>query len=175
MITSIKLLKITGRAIFAALVMINFSACEKDEGGGGVTPTTEGNYIIFDGYKLEFINPTKGDLRESSGDTSLVWKGNQPSGVLGDTILTIRHAEKRVAGSNTINPFAIDKGEVALFIEWGTVDGKPDVVIDGGSYLFTLVNGVWQSTLTNGTGFWIKNSGDTARYSGIEFKATWPN
>lgn len=166
----------------AVAVTLTFSGCDKKDppppsttGGGTGGGTATVDYILFDGYRVEMKSPVKGTMKGSSGDTTLEWRGNQPTSIDGDTVLWINH-ESRAAKTYpkfVVIPFADD--EVSLQIRWGTSSGRPRVDIIGGTYKLERVDGFWVSTLKNGTGEWDKGSGDIKTYTGIEFRATWPD
>lgn len=149
-------------------------------------PLAGKDYLIFEGVKVEFRNPEIGTLKANTGDTSLEWYGNKPSGTYGDTVVLIKHAAlddidikpiPRTAGIHTFapwpRPFSTDK--VTVRLRWGTLDGYPVVDMTGGTYELKRVDGKWISIIKNGTGTWTKSNGDKVNYTGIELKATWPN
>jgi hypothetical protein len=151
---------------------------EEEEEKKDTTKVTTQDYILFLNHKIIMKNPAKGEIEILAGtDTSYYWAGNQPTGADGDTVLYINHGfEPRKAGSYTkITDVPFYQDELSTGIRWGTVDGRPYVQIRKGEYTLKRENNFWVSTLKNGEGIWIKSGGDTTFYSGIEFRATWPD
>ena len=165
---------------------IAFSGCDKKDdppassaggSGGGGGNTSEIDYILFDGYRLEMKNPVKGTIKLNAGDTTFQWRGNQPTSIDGDTFLYIDHGTilRKAQTYTKFVDIVFNEGEVSALFKWGTSFGKPDINIKSGTYKLERVNGFWVSTLKNGTGEWDRGSGDIKTYTGIEFRATWPD
>lgn len=173
-----KSMKAIGVLCLAVMGMVSvsyLSSCSKDEvgttGGGGKEEVKD--YLLFDGVRVEFNNPTKGYL-STVNDTALIWSGNQPSGPEGDTTLTIMHITRKAMSFN-VDSDGVEDDDVFINIRWGDLDGKPRLTLNGGDYTLKREDGFWVSTLKNGTGTFVKNSGDEVKYTGIEFRATWPD
>ncbi len=188
----VKFIKILSLACFLGLTSISIQSCkEDDKPPTGTTTTDDDNtdpiagkdYLLFEGVKVEFRNPEMGKMSYMGGDTSLEWYGNKPVGVQGDTVMFIRHPSisqgeplHRVAGSYEVDESPFFKaGKVGIYVRWGTLDGYPYVILTEGDYELKRVDGKWVSILKNGKGTWTKSNGDKVNYTGIEFKATWPN
>lgn len=145
-------------------------------------PLAGKDYLLFEGVRVEFRDPSIGKMDYSAGDTSLRWGGNKPETITGDTVLSINHPGynsdlddlPRKEGVFTFSENPVE-GQVRSTIQWGTADGYPVVKLTGGTYELKRVDGKWVSILKNGTGTWTKSNGDKVNYTGIEFKATWPN
>jgi len=142
------------------------------------TPTTptgsDEMYIILNGQKVTCRVPaTLYRTYNNSGDTTVKWSGNIPSGFGGDTTINIMHPGPRINGMK-YKPidFGIDDDQVMIYLRWGIVVGQPWVLFDGGDYKLEKIKGKWVSTMKNGTGFDSKDK--TKRYSNIEFRIIWP-
>jgi|GEM_PF-2134118 len=134
------------------------------------------DYILFDGYRVNMKNPAKGTLKAGQFDTTYEWRGNEPTGIDGDTVLVIFHSSfTRTAKNYSPSMIPSDANKVKISLGWGSSAGKPDVSIIGGTYKLERLNGFWVSTLTNGTGEWDKGGGDIETFKDIEFRATWPD
>lgn len=184
-------------AFVAAMLSFAFQSCKDDKDKQPDPPKKEDpkqdddpkdngkDYIKmadFGSFVLEFRNPEMGSMTIIAGDTSLRWSGNKPSTAVGDTILTIIHPSTdmelnpvpRIAGSHNVVQGAFDEGEVGITMRLGTVDGRPFIYLTGGDYTLSRKDGKWVSMLKNGTGTWTNSIGDKVNYTGIEFRATWP-
>jgi hypothetical protein len=189
----LKLIRIL--SLTCILGLITFQSCKKDgkPKTDDTTKTDDDNpdplagkdYLKFEGVRVEFRNPTMGSLKTSFADSSLEWRGNKPSGIIGDTVIYIKHAAvnslgeelKRREGAHGFAPWPAPRTneDVTIRIQWGTADGYPVVDLTSGTYELKKVDGKFVSILKNGTGTWTKSNGDKVNYTGIELKATWPN
>jgi len=159
--TTVKTLGILCLALVGLITITNLSSCNEEEPTKKVDPpVSTKDYLIFDGHKVELNSPTNGNVQKLGGDTSLVWRGNQPSGVEGDTVFSINHYVIDETLSYVVNDDAFEKNEVNIGIRWGTLYGKPIVLITGGGYTLKRENGILISTLKNGTGVWKDANGD---------------
>jgi len=176
-----------GILIAAAVTLtISQSACKKkvdpkpEEDKKVVDPVDTAakvDYILFDGYRVNMKNPAKGTVKLLAGDTTLQWRGNEPTGIDGDTFLLISHGTflRKAQSYAKFPPIVTDENEVSIAMQWGTSAGKPYVTIKSGTYKLERVNGFWVSTLTNGTGEWNLGGGNIETFKDIEFRATWPD
>ncbi len=181
-------------SLACVLGFLTLQSCKEDDKPPTSTTTTDDDntdplagkdYLLFEGVKVEFRNPAMGSLKTTSTDTTLEWRGNKPSGIIGDTIIIISHAAvdlqgntlKRTEGEHGFAPWPqpFKSNEVTVRIRWGEADGQPRIDMTGGTYELKRVDGKWVSILKNGKGTWTKSNGDKVNYTGIEFKATWPN
>jgi hypothetical protein len=189
----VKFIKILSLACVLSLISISIQSCKDDDKPPTGTTTTDDNdtdplagkdYLKFEGYKLEFNNPTIGTVKGSESDTTLEWRGNKPSTSAGDTAIFILHPAldselnpiiSRKLGTYTPVFSDADEGQIQIYIRFSDLDGRPRVNITGGTYELKRVDGKWVSILKNGKGTWTKDNGDKVNYTGIELKATWPN
>jgi hypothetical protein len=191
----VKFIQILSLACVLGLTSISIQSCKDDDKPPVITndddntspdPLAGKDYLIFEGVKVEFRNPEMGKMTTSDLDTVLEWYGNKPSGTVGDTVLIISHPSKdedieskpRAEGIYTFVPWpgnVSSTNTVTTRLRWGTLSGRPVVDLTGGTYELKRVDGKWVSILKNGTGTWTKSNGDKVNYTGIEFKATWPN
>lgn len=180
----VKFIQLLSLACVLGLMIFSIQSCKDDDKPPVVTndddntnpdPLAGKDYLLINGYKLEFINPERGTRTLIAGDTTLRWAGNKPEKSAGDTIIQIVHASTRIPGNYKIVDIGFDEGDAMIYIQLGTLDGRPVIELTGGEYTLQLVNGLWVTIVKNGVGVWEKDNGDIVNYTGIELKATWPN